>query len=92
MDQQVVSFDLRDKAEIDLSRSRGGLPRLSVSTASVAGESTEESYGVEFVHTRDSDPQVSMAFFRSLSDQARQAANELADLISSTTTSTGPEM
>jgi hypothetical protein len=66
------------------------LPRLSVSTASaasVAGESAE----VEFVHTRDSDPQVSMAFFRSLSDQARQAADELADLISgNTTTGTGP--
>jgi hypothetical protein len=89
MDQQVVSFDLRDRAEIDLSRSRGGLPRLSVSTASTAS-AADESYGVEFVHTRDSDPQVSLAFFQSLSDQARQTADELADLISSNTTGTDP--
>jgi hypothetical protein len=78
MDQQVVSFDLRDRAEIDLSRSRGGLPRLSVSAV-------DESYEVEFVHTCDSDPLVSMAFFLSLSDRARRAAEELADLMSGDT-------
>jgi hypothetical protein len=75
MDQQIVSFDLQDKAQLEMSRSWGGLPRLSVSAA-------DDSYAVEFVHTRDSDPWVSMAFFRSLSDQAQQAAEILAGLIS----------
>jgi hypothetical protein len=74
VDQQVVSFDLRDTALIELSRSWGGLPRLSVSAA-------DESYEVEFVHTCDSDPLVSVAFFRSLSDEARRAAEELTELI-----------
>jgi predicted nucleic acid-binding protein len=83
MDQRVVSFDLRDRAEIDLSHSRGGLPRLSVSTASAASavSAADESQEVEFVHTCDSDPWVSMAFFLSLSDRARRAAEDLADLI-----------
>jgi hypothetical protein len=82
MDQQVVSFDLRDKAEIDLSRSRGGFPRVTVSAVSVEDDPHGVEHEVEFVHTRDSDPLVSLAFFRSLSDQARQAAEMLADLVS----------
>jgi hypothetical protein len=87
MDQQVVSFDLRDRAEIDLSRSRGGLPRLSVWAAVPAEDKSPlVEQGVEFVHTCDSDPLVSMAFFLSLSDRARRAAEELADLMSGNTT------
>lgn len=76
VEQQVVSFDLQDQAQIDVSHSRGGLPRLSV----VAADGSVE---VEFVHTVDSDPLVSMVFFSSLRDQAQQAAEDLAHLMSS---------
>lgn len=75
MDQQVVSFDVQDTTQIDVSHSRGGLPRLSVS-------SVDGSQEAEFVHTCDSDPLVSMAFFSSLRDQAQRAAEDVAHLMS----------
>jgi hypothetical protein len=72
MSQQVVSFDLRDNAVADISRG-WRFPRLSVVTAN-------GSHEVEFVHTADGDREKSIAFLRSLSEQALRMAGELAGL------------
>jgi hypothetical protein len=74
-DVRVLSFDMQDEAQIEICRSRGGLPRVSVSAV-------DGSQEVEFVHTVDSDPLVSIAFFEALIRQSQQAIDELAQLMS----------
>jgi hypothetical protein len=73
-DAHVLSFDMQDEARIEICRSRGGLPRVSVSAV-------DGSQEVEFVHTIDSDPLVSIAFFEALIRQSQQAIDELAHLM-----------
>lgn len=74
MDSHVMSFDLHDDARLEMSASRGGFPRLTVSTV-------DETQEVEFVHTVDSDPAVSIKFFSSLSEYAQHVVADLRHLV-----------
>lgn len=73
MEQQVTSFDLLETAVIDVHRGWRGFPRLCVAAA-------DGSHEVEFVHTVDGDPEKSIAFLLSLSEQASLMADEVAVL------------
>jgi hypothetical protein len=68
-----ASFGTHTNAEIDLYRGQNGFLRMYVLAA-------DGSNSVEFVHPSEGDAQRSVAFLRSLSEQAQRMAGELARL------------